>query len=174
MRCSILARSGALAIAAAVGLFGADAVRWGAAVDGLQLGIAIGSKPEPTLRVILKNVSASVQVVPMGFEEEPDPPYNMILTARDARQHEIQVFDTIAAKYKPSEDRGAARNLRLDPGAVREFVYRLDQLICVVHMTDISLDKLLPEGYTVRAAFGFRQRAVASPDISFKAPKQPQ
>jgi hypothetical protein len=104
----------------------------------------------------------------MGFEEEPDPPTNVILRARDPQAHELQVFDTIAAKYRVPEDGdlGPARVLRLEPGAVHEFRFLLNQLLCVVDMTDTTLDKLLKLGYTVRASFGFRERAVVSPNLS--------
>lgn len=168
MECAIPMRSCALLMAAAAGMFCADAARWGAAVDGLQLGIRATSAPQPALHVLLKNASPNVQEIPIGYEEEPDPPYNVILTARFHEEHEIPVFDTIAAKYHPpSSGPGPARNLRLSPGGVHDFTYLLSQLTCVVHQTDISLDRLLKQGYTVRATFGFRRTAVVSPDLSW-------
>jgi len=169
MRCAILVRSCALPIALAATVFCADADRWGPAVDGVQLGIRVTSTPEPRLHVLLKNASSKVQEIPMGFEGEPDPPRNVILTAHDRREHVLQVFDLIAAKYHPpSGGPGPARNLRLAPGAIHDFTYLLSQLICVLDRTDTSLDKVLKQGYTVRATFGFRQTAVASPDLPFE------
>ncbi len=104
-----------LLMVAASGLSAADAIRWGEAVDGLQLGIAIASRPEPALRVVLRNAGSTVQVLPMGFEDEPDPRYNIAITARRPREREVQVFDMIGAKYQPPEDRGPARTLRSGP-----------------------------------------------------------
>jgi hypothetical protein len=169
MQCLFPVRSGILLIAAAATVLCADATRWGAVVDGLQLGIRATSAPQPTLHVILKNASPNVQEIPIGFEEEPDPPYNVVLTARFHEEHELSVFDTIAAKYHPpSSGPGEARNLRLAPGGVHDFTYQLNQLTCLVHQTDISLDRLLKQGYTVRATFGFRRTAVVSPGLSWR------
>lgn len=160
----------------ATGLLAADAVRWGDPVDGLQLGIALASKPDPALRIVLRNAGSTVQELPMGFEDEPDPRYNIAITARRPRERELQVFDMIGAKYQPPEDRGPARNLRLPPGGTHEFTYLLSQLKCVVvekesnlvNLVDVTLDKLLEQGYVVRASFGFRQRIAVSPDISLR------
>lgn len=170
MELPIPVRAGLLLIAAAACTSAADAIRWGEVVDGLQLGIGITSKPAPGLRVVLKNTSATVQEISTGFEEDPDPPSNLVLRARAPQGHELQIFDTIGAKYRvPADgDRGAARTLRLAPGAAHEFTYLLSQLLCVVDMTDTTLDKLLKMGYSVRASFGFRQRAVVSPELSLR------
>ncbi len=36
----------------------------------------------------------------------------------------------------------------------------------LINLVDVTLDKLLEQGYIVRATYGFRQRVAVSPDIS--------
>ncbi|MGO4881181.1 MAG: hypothetical protein ACLP59_10205 [Bryobacteraceae bacterium] len=157
--------AGALLLASS-GAFCADAIHWGPPVEGLQLGVAIGSKPEPTLRVMLKNIGRTPQELPFGFEDDPENPPNLIITTRGLRRSEVRVFDTIGAKYEPGPDRGPARTLKLPPGGTHEFTYLLSQLVCLINRTDISLTDLLKQGYSVRVSFGFRQTAVVSADVS--------
>jgi hypothetical protein len=171
MECPVPVRAGALLIAAAASVFCADATRWGSVVDGLQLGIGATSTPEPALHVLLKNAGPRVQEVPTGFEGEPDPPFNVTITARAPREGDLQVFDLNAARYWPPDiGPGPARSFRLEPGGVHEFTYPLSQLICVVNRTDTPLSKLLKQGYTVRASFEFRGTAVMSRPLSAPRP----
>jgi hypothetical protein len=168
MECPIPARACLLLIAAATSLFGADAIRWGEAVDGLQLGIAATSSPEPALRVVLKNTSATVQRVPIGHDDH-DIFYNVQITARSPRGDELAVFDLTTLRQHVSSccGPGPEKIVWLDPGGVQEFTYPLSQLF-VVNGTDAPLGKFLKQGFTVRAAFQFRDKAIVSPDLSFR------
>jgi hypothetical protein len=152
-----------LAVSAA---FSGDAIHWGPASEGLQLGIAVARKPEPALHIVLKNIGKTAQELPFGFEGDPENPPNMIISTRGLRQSEVRVFDTIWAKYQPNPVRGPARTLNLPPGGTHEFTYLLSQLVCVINKTDISLADLMKQGYSVRAAFGFRETSVVSGDVS--------
>jgi hypothetical protein len=164
MECPIPARACLLLIAAATSLFGA----WGEAVDGLQLGIAATSSPEPALRVVLKNTSATVQRVPIGHDDH-DIFYNVQITARSPRGDELAVFDLTTLRQHVSSccGPGPEKIVWLDPGGVQEFTYPLSQLF-VVNGTDAPLGKFLKQGFTVRAAFQFRDKAIVSPDLSFR------
>ncbi|MGD0364034.1 MAG: hypothetical protein ABSC93_24410, partial [Bryobacteraceae bacterium] len=63
MTFSIVVRVGVLVVGAAAGLFGADAIQWGTAENGLRLGIEATSNKEPGWRVVLKNASPVTQEV---------------------------------------------------------------------------------------------------------------
>jgi len=160
-----------LLLAASVA-FAADAIHWGSASEGLELGIAVAAKPEPTLRIVLKNAGKTAQELPFGFEGDPENPPNMIITALGPRQSRVRVFDTIWAKYQPDADRGPARTLKLPPGGAHEFTYLLSQLESFINKEDVSLANLMKQGYAVRAAFGFRQTSVVSGEVSLE--KLPQ
>jgi hypothetical protein len=148
-------------------MFGADAIRWGLAADGLQLGIGVTSTPEPGLRILLKNASPVAQEVAIGFEDH-DPLYNVRFTARGPRGDDLQVLDLNTLRYKPSDiGPGPAIFKWLEAGVVHEFIYPLSQLL-VANGTETPLTRLLHRGYTIRATFQFRDTAVASPDLPLR------
>jgi len=167
MECPTPVQSGALLIAAAASVFCADAIRWGAVVDGLQLGIAATSTPEPTLRILLKNASAKVQRVPISHEDY-DTFYNVQISARAPRGDELAVFDLATLRYQvPSIGPGPEKIVWLEPGEVHEFTYPLNQLF-IMNGTNTPLTKFRKQGYTVHAAFQFRETAVVSLDLPFR------
>ena len=135
----------------------------GGVVDGLQLGMGATSTPEPGLRIVLKNTTAKVQEVPIGFQDH-DLFYNVQITARAPRGEELAVFDLNTLRYHVTSCCGPSpeKTVWLEPGGVQEFTYALSQLFCFGDL-NIPLSKFLKQGYTVRAAFQFRDTAVVSP-----------
>ena len=160
MQRPVLVRSGALLIAVAGSIFCTDAIRWGTAVDGVQLGIVAISPPEPGLRVALKNTSTVAQEIPIGFEDR-DPLYNVRFTARTPRGDALAVYDLNTLRSRPSDiGPGRTKFVWLDPGGVQEFTYPLSQLF-VGNGTDTPIGKFLQQGYTLRAVFEYAKVTVA-------------
>ncbi|MGC9945339.1 MAG: hypothetical protein ABSF64_02985 [Bryobacteraceae bacterium] len=155
-------------IASAASMFGVDAIRWGAVIDGLQLGIAASSAPEPALRIVLKNAGSKVLEAPIGFQDH-DIFYNVEITARTPQGDELAVFDlkTIGRHVTSCCGPGPEKTVRLDPGGVQEFTYPLSRLF-VVNGTDMPLTKFLKQGYSVRATLRLHDTEIASPDLLFR------
>jgi hypothetical protein len=142
MKRPVLVRSGALLIAAAGSMFCADAIHWGTAVDGVQLGIIAISAPEAGLRVALKNTSTVAQEIPIGFEYH-DPLYDVRFTARTPRGDQLAVYDLNTLRSTPSDiGPGRTKFVWLEPGGVQEFTYPLSQLF-VSNGTDTPIGKFL-------------------------------
>jgi len=150
--------------AAVTSLLSADATLWGPVESGLQLGIDVTATSDPTFRILLKNAGAEPRDLVIGHEGSQDL-YNIELTTRSPEQQEQPVFDSTALKAVP-----ASLILpiigHLQPGEIREFVYPLSQLICVVHRRDVPFRTLLEHGYWVRASFDFPFARLTTPDLS--------
>jgi hypothetical protein len=124
--------------------------------SGLQLGIDVTSTSEPALRISLKNV---------GTQPRDLDSYNLEFTTHTLGEREQPVFDLIALKAYPSSLLSAI-SAHLQPGEIREFIYPLSQLICVVNRQDVPFRPLLAQGYTVRASFDFPGVTLATPEFS--------
>ncbi len=66
-----------------------DSLQWGAAVDGLRLGIGFGpTSPEPQLRLVFENPKAPQIDVPLGSTSDKGPVYDLefTLTSPDGKK----------------------------------------------------------------------------------------
>lgn len=167
MTFSIVVRVGVLVVGAAAGLFGADAIQWGTAENGLRLGIEATSNKEPGWRVVLKNTSPVTQEVAIGHQDH-DMFYSVRFVAVDRHGKKVDVFDLNALKRAPSDiGPGPAKFAVLEPGGVQEFTYPMSQLIGVVNGKDTQISRLGNQGYTIHAIFDFHDTAAVSGDLSF-------
>jgi hypothetical protein len=149
-----------LLLAAAISGWCADATLWGPVESGLRLGIDVTATSEPALRISLKNVGTEPRDLLIGYEGDPDQ-YNVEFTTRAPEQQPLPVLD-LNASLPPSLLLPITARLR--PGEVREFIYPLTKLICVVNRKDVPFRLLLEQSYTVRASFGFPGVTLTTPD----------
>jgi hypothetical protein len=141
---------------------------------GLQLGIGVASVAvklirsrvaEPRLRILLKNVGSEPRDVLVGYSAPVDL-YNVKITTLGPSAREQPVLDLKALQAAPSSVL-LPTIAHLQPGEVREFLYPLRQLICVVNRTDVMLGTLLEQGYSVRATFESPGVTLATPDLIY-------
>jgi hypothetical protein len=132
--------------------FCADTVAWGPVVNGMRLGIGLGTASSETrLRVLFQNVGATEQdlVISEDFDY-----LSFTVTAPEGKEY--QVFDTrlLAAPPGPGLVIPVRRVVtHLNSGAMHEFRFSLRKLICVVDRRDVTLETLLQQRYSVRAHF---------------------
>ncbi len=150
---------------AATNLYCAD-VLWGPVESGLQLGIDITATSEPALRISLKNAGSQPRDLPIGHSGAPDL-YDVEFTTQPPGQQPQPVLDQIALKAQPGSF-GPPLTAHLQPGEVREFLYPLSRLICIVNRKDVALRPLLAQGYMVRASFDFPGVKLVTPDLSLR------
>ena len=151
-------------MAASSTLFSAE-IQWGLAENGLQLGIDVTATPEPALRVSLKNVGVEPRDLVIGEEGAVDL-YNVEIATRNPGQPEQRVFDLPALQVS-SSSLLLPISARLQPGEVREFVYPLNQLICVVNRKDVPFRALFEHGYNVHASFEFPGVTLVTPELTY-------
>jgi hypothetical protein len=155
MRTSGLLAITALALALVPSGFGTDDVAWGSPVNGLRLGAAFATDPsKPTLRVLLQNVGSEVLDVLVGHEAG-SPIYdslNFIATAPDGKKRaglHKSVFLPTASLVLPF-------SVRFDAGQTRELDFPLADIIYPFG-TNVTLDTLVKQGYSVRLQFEVSQ-----------------
>jgi hypothetical protein len=144
--------------------FAADTVAWGSPVGGLRLGIAFGPDPsKPTFRVLLENVGSEVLDVLVGHEAG-SPIYdslNFIATALDGKKQvgfHRSVFTPIAGLVLPF-------SVRFDAGQTRELDFPLADIV-YPSGTNVTLETLAKQGYSVRVQFAVDQRSADWADLS--------
>ncbi len=153
-----------LLIAVASTLFSAD-IQWGLAESGLQLGIDVTATPEPALRISLKNVGIESRDSVIGEAGAVDF-YNVEIATRAPGQPDQPVFD-LHALQASSSSLLLPISAHLQPGEVREFVYPLSQLICVVNRRDVPFRALFERGYSVHASLEFPGVTLVTPDLTY-------
>jgi hypothetical protein len=154
-----------LMFAAATSVLGEDVTLWGPEASGLQLGIDVSATSEPALRVSLKNAGAVPRDLAIGYFEGYVDLYSVEIAATAPGRQQQPVFDVMDLKARPASLQ-LPINVHLRPGEVREFLYPLSQLICVVNRKDIPFRALWERGYTVRAWMEFPGVRLATPDLS--------
>jgi hypothetical protein len=155
-----------LICAAASSVLGAGATLWGPVESGLQLGIDVAAATEPALRVSLRNAGAEPRDLMIGYEGSVDS-YNVQITTGASGRRQQPVLDVLDLKARPSSLL-LPIVAHLQPGEVREFLYPLIQLICVVNRKDVPFRALLEQGYWVRASFEFPFTRLTTPDFSWR------
>lgn len=150
---------------AATSVFGADSTLWGPVEDGMQLGIDVTSAPGPRFRILLKNAGAEPRDLVIGYEGSVDL-YSVEITANAPGQPEQPVFDAMALGHSPSLVLPIVAHLQ--PAEVREFIYPLSQLICVVNRKDVPFRTLWKQGYMMRASFEFPGARLQTPDLALR------
>ena len=142
----------AVMLTGAPATFCADTVAWGSVVNGMRLGIGLGTASSETrLRVLCQNVGAVEQDVVISEEFD-----NLSFTVTAPNGRKYQVFDVRLLGAPPGP--GVVITARpvvapLNSRAIREFRFSLRKLICVVDRRDITLETLLQQRYSVRAHF---------------------
>jgi hypothetical protein len=154
-----------LTLAAATSVFGADSTLWGPVEDGMQLGIDVTSAPGPEFRISLKNAGAEPRDLVIGYEGSVDL-YSLEITTNAPGQPEQPAFDSMALGHSPSLLLPIVAHLQ--PGEVREFVYPLSQLICVVNRKDVPFRTLWEQGYIVRASFELTGARLQTLDLALR------
>jgi len=155
-----------LICAAACSVLGAGVTLWGPVESGLQLGIDVTATSEPAVRVSLTNAGAEPRDLVVGYEGSVDSFNVQIATGAPGRRQQ-SVLDVLDLKARPSSLL-LPIVAHLQPGEVREFLYPLSQLICVVNRKDIPFRALLEQGYWVRASFEFPFTRLTTPDFSWR------
>jgi hypothetical protein len=166
MQSHVGARSAVLILAVSAGLWGADETRWGPVQRGLQLGIEVVSTPEPAVIVSLKNAGPEPRELVIGSEWSENV-YSVELTAAIPGHEPLYVFDLRLLKAHPLSLLLPIRT-HLDVGQVREFLYPLSQLMCVVNRRDVPLRALVEQGYRIQASFDFSWMRLTTPDVSLR------
>jgi hypothetical protein len=154
-----------LLFATAASVLCADVTLWGPVEGDLQLGIGIASTAEPGLHILLKNVGSEPRDVLIGYSAPVDL-YNIKITTVGPSGREQPVLDRNALQAPPPSVL-LPTIAHLQPREVREFLYPLRQLICVVNRSDVMLGTLLRQGYSVRATFESRGVTLATPDLIY-------
>jgi hypothetical protein len=154
-----------LLFATAASVLCADVTLWGPVEGDLQLGIGVASTAEPGLHILLKNVGSEPRDVLIGYSAPVDL-YNVKITTVGPSGREQPVLDRNALQAPPPSVL-LPTIAHLQPREVREFLYPLRQLICVVNRSDVMLGTLLRQGYSVRATFESRGVTLATPDLIY-------
>jgi hypothetical protein len=158
-----------LLFAVATSLYGADAIRWGAPHNNLQLGIGATAT---ALHFFLKNASTETMDLPIGSVESRGHAYNVQITAHSPEGNDLPVFDTngmgIAGSFGPS-----FINATIPSGHVWEIIIPFSQLICVIAHKDVQLPTLLKQGYPLRASFAVNETKISAPEFVFEATLTP-
>ena len=100
----------------------------------------------------------------IGYEGSVDL-YSVEIAATAPGQQQQPVFDVMDLKAHAASLQFPI-NVHLQPGEVREFLYPLSQLICVVNRKDVPFRALWERGYAVRAWMEFPGVRLATPDLS--------
>lgn len=128
---------------------GADGLAWGSAVQGMRLGIGYGSSPaKPELRVLLQNTGAAPLDVSIGnyVGKGTAVDFKFIATLPDGKRlegFEINSFTPIAGLTLPAI-------FRIDAGAIHEFRFPLENIICIVRPFDVTFEKLVKRRASVQ------------------------
>jgi hypothetical protein len=155
-----------LICAAATSVLAADGTQWGPVESGLQLGIDVTATSEPAVRVSLKNAGAEPRDLMIGYEGFVDS-YNVQIATGAPGRRQQPVLDVLDLNARPSSLL-LPIIAHLQPGEVREFIYPLSKLICVVNRKDVPFRALLEQGYRVRASFEFPFTRLTTPDFSWR------
>jgi hypothetical protein len=154
-----------LMLAAATSVFGADSALWGPVEDGMQLGIDVTSSPGPRFRILLRNAGAEPRDLVVGYEGSVDL-YGVEMTTNAPGQPEQPVFDSTALGHSPSLALPIVAHLQ--SAEVREFIYPLSQLVCVVNRKDVPFRTLWEQGYMLRASFELPGARLQTPDLALR------
>lgn len=142
--------------AAAPSSFGATALVWGPAVNGLRLAAAFGSDPStPTLRVAVQNVASDSQGVMLGPEagELIYDSLKFVAVAADGKQQELlhrSLYRAIAGLMLPF-------SIYLNAGEIHELEFPMKDII-YASRTTATLDDLVKQGYSVQVRLETNQR----------------
>ncbi len=150
---------------AAASVFGGDSTLWGQVEDGMQLGINVTSAPGPRFRILLKNAGAEPRDLVIGYEGSVDL-YSVEITTNAPGQPEQPVFNSMALGHSPSLVLPIVAHLQ--PAEVREFIYPLSQLVCVVNRKDVPFRTLWEQGYMVRTSFELPAARLQTPDLALR------
>ncbi|HZV07169.1 MAG TPA: hypothetical protein VE999_18955 [Gemmataceae bacterium] len=156
-------------IAAALGMsiaaFGADQIAWGPAVNDVRLGVSFGrSSPEPEVRVLLKNTGSRMLEILTGAEAGKGTTTNFkfIAVAPDGKERECFHVDNLTSMAGLVLPVAA----RLEPGAIHERRFPLNKIVCVENRSDITFDRLLKRGYSLRVSLEGDAKAAQSARLS--------
>jgi hypothetical protein len=116
------------------------------------------------LGISLKTVGTQPRDLLVGYDGVVDL-YNVEFTGHAPGHQPQPVFDPTALKALPSSVL-LPISAHLQPSEIREFLYPLSQMICVVNRKDVPFRPLLERSYTVRASFGF-------PGVTHRTPYWP-
>lgn len=129
----------------------ADLIAWGAAVNGMRLGISFGSaSPELELRIFIQNVGSATQEILIGRQVGKGTALDLrfLATAPDGKEREgfeINSFTPVAGLVLPAV-------IRLGPNATHELRFLLKKIICIERPGDITFDALVKQRSSVRVS----------------------
>jgi hypothetical protein len=139
--------------------FAADPITWSPADAGLRLGLTTGpSRVSGYLRVALDNVGSSDLSALVAMRSGKGICYLFQFSAVAADGTVRPLWDFGPDSCPPSAGLLQPEIIRLAPRATREFVFRRGHLVYVDHGTEITLDSLLRQGYTLSAWLVVRQK----------------
>jgi hypothetical protein len=138
----------ALPMASAIGAGGTE---WGAAVNGVRLGISRGpTEVQPEVRVFVQNVSTERREIFIGTERAQGIAFEFrfVATGPDGKTHEgfeLNSYGILGGLLVPSV-------LRLDAGATQKYRFPLKNIISPESPGDVTFAKLAAQGCSFRVS----------------------
>jgi hypothetical protein len=157
--CSTFSALAVIPIAFRSNCFAEDPISWSLADEGLRIGLSTEqSSTNGNLRVVLDNVGSSELSVFVGMNSGNGIGYLVTFTATATDGTQYRIWDFRPEALRPVAGLVVPVVISLAPGATREFMFPLKQLVYMAKGRDITLDSLLQQGYTLNASLEVQQK----------------